>query len=87
MLRGCARLGPSLKETPHVFSLAGVAGAGVGTDLISSVVTNHRFCINRIHLSAAVLSNMKKVRIGCLRPLGWMGCYAALCHRSYDPVL
>ena len=55
MPRGCARLGPNLKETPHVLSLA-----GVGTDLISLVVANHRFCINRIHLSAAVLSNMKK---------------------------
>ena len=64
----------------------------MGTDLISLVVTNHRFCIDRIHLSAAVLSNRIKVRIGCLTPLGWMGCYAALCHRFYvlkaiDPIL
>ena len=34
----------------------------------------------------------EKVRIGCLRPLDWMGCYAALCHRFYvlkaiDPII
>lgn len=69
VLRGCAQLGPEGGNFPHL-------SGGKQTSL---VVTDHGVCVNRTRLFTAVLSNTEQA--GCLRPLGWVGWCATLCHR------